>query len=154
MYGSTYENGEGWYCFPDKIVFRDRPGAELLQITWGRFTGALVECLDRFPEVERQILFADGEEAEVIAADFKEIEAAAALEQLEEAEIQHYNISDVERLMQKDRAALDSYIKCMEEDEEPTPMLLKLYIYVDALELLIQKMNQNMHEDMEGGGLQ
>ena len=113
-----------------------------------------MECLDRFPEVERQILFADGEEAEVIAADFKEIEAAAALEQLEEAEIQHYNISDVERLMQKDKAALDSYIKCMEEDEEPTPMLLKLYIYVDALELLIQKMNQNMHEDMEGGGLQ
>ena len=56
--------------------------------------------------------------------------------------------------MQKDKTALDGYIKCMEEDEEPTPMLLKLYIYVDALELLIQKMNQNMHEDMEGGGLQ
>ncbi len=154
MYGSTYENGEGWYCFPDKIVFRDRPGAELLQITWGRFTGALVECLDRFPEVERQILFANGEESEVVDADFREIEGAAAPERPEEAEIQHYSISDVERLMQKDKTALDGYIKCMEEDEEPTPMLLKLYIYVDALELLIQKMNQNMHEDMEGGGLQ
>lgn len=153
MYGSTYENGEGWSCYPDKIVFRDRPGSEQLQIIWGRFTGALMECLDRFPEVERQILFADGEKSEVVDADFREIEDIAAPEQPEEAEIQRYSISDVERLMQKDKAALDDYVKCMEEDEEPTPMLLKLHIYVDALELLIQKIKNNMDEDMEGGGL-
>lgn len=77
IYGSTYENGKGWMCYPDKIVFKDSPDAEQIQITWGRFTTKLVELLDRFPETERSILLGDAtkeKEPEVIDADFREVE--------------------------------------------------------------------------------
>lgn len=76
VYGSMYDNGKGWNAYPDKIVFRDRPDAEQIQITWGRLATKLVELLDRFPEVERSALAGDKtehKEPDVIDADFQEV---------------------------------------------------------------------------------
>lgn len=61
LYGDTYENGEGWSAYPDKIVFRDSPGAEQIQITWGRLTTKLLDFLERCPEVERSALTRDAD---------------------------------------------------------------------------------------------
>lgn len=88
-YGATYENGtrtngSSYNCYPDKIVFRNEPGAEGLQITWGRFVTKLLKLLEENPEIERRALDYDAKqrapkeqeekEPDIIDADFREVE--------------------------------------------------------------------------------
>ncbi|MCM1027838.1 MAG: hypothetical protein NC432_15540 [Roseburia sp.] len=83
-YGSTYENGtradgSSYSCYPDKIVFRSEPGAEGLQITWGRFVTKLLKLLEEKPEIEQRALDYDAKqrtekEPDIIDADFREVE--------------------------------------------------------------------------------
>lgn len=164
LYGSTYETGKGWSCYPDKIVFRDGPEAEQIQITWGRFTTKLVDFLDRFPETEKSILFGDDsrqQEPEIIDADFKEVEPDQqeperndeAQEQNDEAqerndELQEdqepeivedpesYTLADVKEQLRKHEADLKAY---REVGDLPSPMMQKQKILVDALQLLVEK---------------
>ncbi|GFI27333.1 hypothetical protein IMSAGC012_02460 [Lachnospiraceae bacterium] len=164
LYGSTYETGKGWSCYPDKIVFRDGPEAEQIQITWGRFTTKLVDFLDRFPETEKSILFGDDsrqQEPEIIDADFKEVEPDqqeperndAAQEQNDEAqerndELQEdqepeivedpesYTLADIKEQLRKHEADLKAY---REVGDLPSPMMQKQKILVDALQLLVEK---------------
>ncbi len=49
-YGASYENGTGYSCYPDKIVFRD--SGSQIQIVWGKFTMKLLAYLDAHPEIE------------------------------------------------------------------------------------------------------
>ncbi len=161
IYGNTYENGKGWMCYPDKIVFKDSPDAEQIQITWGRFTTKLVELLDRFPETEKSILFGDDtreKEPEIIDADFKEIEdepkddpaqelaeAKDAHEELDNLETQNpeivedpesYTLADVREQLRKCEADLKAY---REVGGMPEFTLRKQKIFVDALQLLAEK---------------
>lgn len=88
-YGSTYENGSrangsSYNCYPDKIVFRSEPGAEGLQITWGRFVTKLLKLIEENPEIEQGALDYDAKqraskeqtekEPDIIDADFREVE--------------------------------------------------------------------------------
>ena len=154
VYGNTYENGEGWFCYPDKIVFRDKPGAEQDQIPWGRFAAELEECLNRFPETEKSILSEDNRQMapEVIDADFKEIDDAAVSEQSgpEKVEKRCYSFGDVERLLRRNKATLEDCINFMQGDDDPPPVFLMSHIYVDALELLLREIKKNMDEDTGG----
>lgn len=158
LYGNTYESGRGWTCYPDKIVFRDNPDAEQIQITWGRFATKLVELLDRFPETEKSILFGDDtrqREPEIIDADFKEIEdepkddptqeLAEAKDEREEQETQDpeivedpetYTLADVKEQLRKCEADLKAY---REVGGMPEFTLRKQKILVDALQLLAEK---------------
>ena len=166
LYGSTYENGKGWTCYPDKIVFRDEPEAEQIQITWGRFTTKLVDLLDRFPETERSILSGDNtrqKEPDIIDADFREVEdeprddpaqeAAAARDELQEEPItqeqepepepEEYGRLDVDLLLDKYRRDLKAY----HEADCPPNMIKTQRILVDALALLLEQIDQGGAED-------
>lgn len=166
LYGSTYESGRGWTCYPDKIVFRDKPEAEQIQITWGRFTTKLVDLLDRFPETERSILSGDNtrqKEPDIIDADFREVEdeprddpaqeAAAARDELQEEPItqeqepepdpEEYGRLDVDLLLDKYRRDLKAY----HEADCPTNMIKTQRILVDALALLLEQIDQGGAED-------
>ncbi len=164
LYGSTYENGEGWSAYPDKIVFRDSPGAEQVQVTWGRFTARLVNFLDRFPEVESSALEGDGtgqKKQDIIDADFQEVkeevgaipaaqepdadaeaffqeEDAGAITQEPEAaaDPEGYTKLDVDLLLDKYSRDLADYRKYFADDEYPPPLLKRQRILVDALTLL------------------
>ncbi len=164
LYGNTYETGKGWSCYPDKIVFRDGPEAEQIQITWGRFTTKLVDFLDRFPETEKSILFGDDsrqQEPEIIDADFKEVEPERQeperndeiqeqndeaqerndeLQEDQEPEIiedpESYTLADVKEQLRKHEADLKAY---REVGDLPSPMMQKQKILVDALQLLVEK---------------
>lgn len=87
-YGSTYENdaktnGSSYNCYPDKIVFRNEPGAEGLQITWSHFVMKLLKLLEENPEIEQRALDYDAKrrapkeheekEPDIIDADFREV---------------------------------------------------------------------------------
>ena len=169
--GNTYENGKGWMCYPDKIVFKDSPDAEQIQITWGRFTTKLVELLDRFPETEKSILFGDDtreKEPEIIDADFKEIEdepkddpaqelaeAKDAHEELDNLETQNseivedpesYTLADVREQLRKCEADLKAY---REVGGMPEFTLRKQKIFVDALQLLAEKKEFDEKEEAE-----
>lgn len=100
-YGSTYENGtrtngSSYNCYPDKIVFRNEPGAEGLQITWGRFVTKLLKLLEENPEIERRALDYDAKqraskeqeekEPDIIDADFREVEDEPRQEAQEQEE--------------------------------------------------------------------
>lgn len=171
IYGNTYENGKGWMCYPDKIVFKDSPDAEQIQITWGRFTTKLVELLDRFPETEKSILFGDDtreKEPEIIDADFKEIEdepkddpaqelaeAKDAHEELDNLETQNpeivedpesYTLADVREQLRKCEADLKAY---REVGGMPEFTLRKQKIFVDALQLLAEKKEFDEKEEAE-----
>ena len=171
IYGNTYENGKGWMCYPDKIVFKDSPDAEQIQITWGRFTTKLVELLDRFPETEKSILFGDDtreKEPEIIDADFKEIEdepkddpaqelaeAKDAHEELDNLETQNseivedpesYTLADVREQPRKCEADLKAY---REVGGMPEFTLRKQKIFVDALQLLAEKKEFDEKEEAE-----
>lgn len=171
IYGNTYENGKGWMCYPDKIVFKDSPDAEQIQITWGRFTTKLVELLDRFPETEKSILFGDDtreKEPEIIDADFKEIEdepkddpaqelseARDEREEPENLEAQepeivedpdHYTLADVKEQLRKCEADLKAY---REVGGMPEFTLRKQKILVDALQLLAEKKEFDEKEAVE-----
>lgn len=166
LYGSTYESGRGWTCYPDKIVFRDKPEAEQIQITWGRFTTKLVDLLDRFPETERSILSGDNtrqKEPDIIDADFREVEdeprddpaqeAAAARDELQEEPItqeqepepdpEEYGRLDVDLLLDKYRRDLKAY----HEADCPPNMIKTQRILVDALALLLEQIDQGGAED-------
>lgn len=166
LYGSTYESGKGWTCYPDKIVFRDKPEAEQIQITWGRFTTKLVDLLDRFPETERSILSGDNtrqKEPDIIDADFREVEdeprddpaqeAAAARDELQEEPItqeqdpepdpEEYGRLDVDLLLDKYRRDLKAY----HEADCPPNMIKTQRILVDALALLLEQIDQGGAED-------
>lgn len=166
LYGSTYESGKGWTCYPDKIVFRDKPEAEQIQITWGRFTTKLVDLLDRFPETERSILSGDNtrqKEPDIIDADFREVEdeprddpaqeAAAARDELQEDPItqeqepepdpEEYGRLDVDLLLDKYRQDLKAY----HEADCPPNMIKTQRILVDALALLLEQIDQGGAED-------
>ena len=142
FYGSTYENGEGWNAYPDKIVFRDSPGAEQVQVTWGRFTAKLVDFLDRFPEVEGSALEGDGaghKRQDIIDADFQEVKeevGAIPAAQEPEADPEEYAQLDVDLLLDKYSRDLADYRKCFAEEEFPPTILKKQRILVDALTLL------------------
>ena len=171
IYGNTYENGKGWMCYPDKIVFKDSPDAEQIQITWGRFTTKLVELLDRFPETEKSVLFGDDtreKEPEIIDADFKEIEdepkddpaqelaeAKDAHEELDNLETQNseivedpesYTLADVREQLRKCEADLKAY---REVGGMPEFTLRKQKIFVDALQLLAEKKEFDEKEEAE-----
>ena len=171
IYGNTYENGKGWMCYPDKIVFKDSPDAEQIQITWGRFTTKLVELLDRFPDTEKSILFGDDtreKEPEIIDADFKEIEdepkddpaqelaeAKDAHEELDNLETQNseivedpesYTLADVREQLRKCEADLKAY---REVGGMPEFTLRKQKIFVDALQLLAEKKEFDEKEEAE-----
>ena len=162
IYGSTYENGKGWMCYPDKIVFKDNPDEEQIQITWGRFTTKLVELLDRFPETEKSILFGDAtreKEPEIIDGDFREVEdepkddpkqeaAEIVAELQEEPESQEpepnpeeYSRLDVADILKKE----SGYVKDGRKAGAPKMFIRNHKILVDALTLLLEKM------DAEGG---
>ncbi len=166
LYGSTYESGQGWTCYPDKIVFRDKPEAEQIQITWGHFTTKLVDLLDRFPETERSILSGDNtrqKEPDIIDADFREVEdeprddpaqeAAAARDELQEEPItqeqdpepdpEEYGRLDVDLLLDKYRRDLKAY----HEADCPPNMIKTQRILVDALALLLEQIDQGGAED-------
>ena len=171
IYGNTYENGKGWMCYQDKIVSKDSPDAEQIQITWGRFTTKLVELLDRFPETEKSILFGDDtreKEPEIIDADFKEIEdepkddpaqelaeAKDAHEELDNLETQNseivedpesYTLADVREQLRKCEADLKAY---REVGGMPEFTLRKQKIFVDALQLLAEKKEFDEKEEAE-----
>lgn len=144
IYGSTYENGNGWSAYPDKIVFRDSPGGEQLQVTWGRFAVKLVGFLDSFPEVERSVLAGDGtgrNKPEIIDADSREIEdeaeQVAAAVQEPDVDPEAYGKFDVAMLLDKYSRDLTEYRECFADDRCPPPIMKKQRILVDALELLI-----------------
>lgn len=166
LYGSTYESGKGWTCYPDKIVFRDNPEAEQIQITWGRFTTKLVDLLDRFPETERSILSGDNTrqmEPDIIDADFREVEdepmddpaqeAAATRDELQEEPItqeqepepdpEEYGRLDVDLLLDKYSRDLKAY----HEADCPPNMIKTQRILVDALALLLEQIDQGGAED-------
>lgn len=170
LYGSTYESGEGWTCYPDKIVFRDKPEAEQIQITWGRFTTKLVDLLDRFPETERSILSGDNtrqKEPDIIDADFREVEdeprddpaqeAAAARDELQEEPItqeqepepdpEEYGRLDVALLLDKYRRDLKAYRKAFSKEDCPPPIIQKQRIIADALALLLEQLDRGGAED-------
>ena len=142
FYGSTYENGEGWNAYPDKIVFRDSPGAEQVQVTWGRLTAKLVDFLERFPEIESSALEGDGaghKEQDIIDADFQEVKeevGAIPAAQEPEADPEEYAQLDVDLLLDKYSRDLADYRKCFAEEEFPPTILKKQRILVDALTLL------------------
>lgn len=157
MYGSTYEDGEGWMCYPDKIVFRDSPDAEQIQITWGRFVTKLVEFLDRFPETERSILFRDAnreKKPEIIDSDFRDVEdeskddpkqeaAEAEAEPQEESESQKLEPSPEEysRLNVADILERESfYLKSGVREGVSAKFIRNHKILVDALTLLFECM--------------
>lgn len=164
LYGSTYESGKGWTCYPDKIVFRDKPEAEQIQITWGRFTTKLVDLLDRFPETERSILSGDNTrqmEPDIIDADFREVEdeprddpaqeAAAARDELQEEPITQEQEPDPEEYGRLDvDLLLDKYsrdLKAYHEADCPPNMIKTQRILVDALALLLEQIDQGGAED-------
>lgn len=177
-YGSTYENGarsngSSYNCYPDKIVFRNEPGAEGLQITWGRFVTKLLKLLEENPEIKQRALDYDAKqrapkeqtekEPDIIDADFREVEdepkedpaqeAAEAQDERQEETIpqelesepdpKEYGRLDVDLLLDKYRQDLKAY----KEADAPPNLIKKQKILVDALTLLLQQIDQGGAEN-------
>lgn len=157
-YGSTYENGSrtdgsSYNCYPDKIVFRSEPGAEGIQITWGRFVTKLLELLEENPEIEQRALDYDAKQRteqkpDIIDADFREVEDYSVQEPDEadelqdqevEADPEQYDIRDVREILRKHEADLKSY---REVGELPEMLMKKQRILVDALTLLAKRLER------------
>ena len=178
-YGTTYENstrtnGSSYNCYPDKIVFRNMPGAEGLQITWGRFVTKLLKLLEENPEIEQGALDYDAKhrapkeqtekEPDIIDADFREVEDEPVQEQEElqeeqdesqeaeelqeqETDPEQYSACDIKEVLRKHEADLKAY---REVGEMPEKLMKKQRILVDALTLLLHETEQREIE-AEGG---
>ena len=176
FYGRTYENGDGWSAYPDKIVFRDSPGAGQVQITWGRFTTKLVDLLERFQEVEEAALERDNakcKEADTTDAEFEEIEEleepgdgqetppeaileaetdpepAAGADAEKKADPEAYTTHDVRMLLFDCRGDLWEYRDAFADEECPPPLLQRQRIIVDALDFFVQELKKE--EEGEAG---
>ena len=155
VYGSMYDNGKGWSAYPDKIVFRDGPDAEQIQIPWGRLAAKLVELLDRFPEVERSALAGDKaehKESDVIDADFQEVsdseEPEPAIAQETDEALCGTCGHDGECVGKKTHE--DGCMGYEEKSQEPDPDPEKYGITDVAL--LFNKYRQSLKDHKEAGG--
>lgn len=178
-YGTMYENGSrangsSYSCYPDKIVFRQAPGDEGLQITWGRFVTKLINLLEEHPEIERTMIDYDKKqetakaqeekEPDIIDADFKEVEEhpeeseepenqqeeeaeSEPTEQLEEVQDPEcYTARDVKELLAKNEADLKAY---REVEGLPEKLIKKQRILVDALALFLKEIERREEKAYE-----
>lgn len=167
-------NGSSYSCYPDKIVFRQAPGDEGLQITWGRFVTKLINLLEEHPEIERTMIDYDKKqetakaqeekEPDIIDADFKEVEEhpeeseepenqqeeeaeSEPTEQLEEVQDPEcYTARDVKELLAKNEADLKAY---REVEGLPEKLIKKQRILVDALALFLKEIERREEKAYE-----
>lgn len=175
-YGSMYENGKGFSCYPDKVVLD--PAGTKRQITWGKLTTKLLALLDEKPELEGKALTADApkpapKEPEIIDAEFIEIKDEAeqepaqdgqnpaeadAVEEItaeaengqQEAPVALEDGPEVYRAMDVSLLLIDCKrdLKAYKDASCPDAMIRKQKILVDALTLLESQMEKDGGEEI------
>ncbi len=175
-YGRSYTNGMlkcgvPYYCYPDKITFKLK--TEQIQIMWGKFVTRLFRLLDQVSAIEGDALALDAkaarpeesEEGDVIDVDFHEVEDGDGPkpdigesetgtetgtgdkddEDDDEADVdpEEYDLSDIKGLLRTNERMLAEY---KDVGGCPPNLLKKQRILVDALSVLVKKMEEMEEE--------